>query len=135
LDIQIATLSGISSLSARTLIGFSIQNVKNPSSLTESSSFIVQILTNDKTYTVNYRDTGLTVTNSLRGSITSASAVPQDTGLSVSTTYDFLFTNTNSIPVNGFIQVGIPNEITVPSGTTTLPCTTTLTVFPVISNL
>ena len=122
LDIAIST-SGSSSLSANTLIIFIVQNMRNPTTLTTSSSFQVQTLTSDKLYQINLRTTGLTITNSDRGSISSALTVPDSTNLSVSTSYIITFTPTNPLPQNSFIQIGIPSEITVPTGTSSMTWT------------
>lgn len=94
--------------------------MRNPTTLTTSSSFQVQTLTSDKAYQINLRTTGLTITNSDRGSISSASAVPASTALSTSTSYTITFTPTNPLPQNSFLQIGIPSEVTVPSGTSTM---------------
>ena len=77
-------------------------------------------MTSDKLYQINLRTTGLTITNSDRGSISSASSVPDSTSLSVSTSYKITFTPTNPLPQNSFIQIGIPSEITVPTGTSSM---------------
>ena len=123
LDVAIATSSGATELAANTLIVFVIQGVQNPSTLSESSSFQVETLTSDKQYRINLRTTGLTVTNSERGSISSTTAIPESTALNTSTTYTFSFTPTNTIPQNAFIQIGLPESVTVPTGTTSLTCT------------
>ena len=123
LDIAIATASGASQLVANTLIIFTVKGVTNPSTLSQSSSFQVETLTSDKLYRINQRTLGLTVTNSLRGAISTATARPESTALGALTAYTITFTPTNPLPQNAFIQVGIPEEISVQTGTTPVTCT------------
>ena len=134
LDIALATSVG-SSLSANSLMIFLVQNMRNPTTLTTSSSFQVQTLTSDKAYQINVRTTGLTITNSDRGSITSASVAPDSTALNVSTSYTITFTPTNPLPQNSFIQIGIPSEISVPSGTSTMAWTAVIYIEATLSCL
>lgn len=123
LDIAIAISSGASQLVANTLIIFTVKGVTNPSTLSQSSSFQVETLTSDKLYRINQRTTGLSVTNSLRGAISTANARPESTALGVLTAYTITFTPTNPLPQNAFIQIGIPEEISVQTGTTPVTCT------------
>jgi hypothetical protein len=121
----VAVSSGTSILASGTFIQFIIQNVQNPPTLSESSSFTIQTLksTTAPIYYINSRTAGLTITNTLRGSITSASAVPDSTGLRETTNYTITFIPANSLPQFSTILIGIPEEITVPTGTSLMGCT------------
>jgi hypothetical protein len=123
-DITVATSDGSSTIAASTLIEFIIQDVLNPPTLSESTSFTVQTLTSTTApiYLINSRTTGVTITNTLRGEITDATAVPTSESLNAITNYTITFTPTNSLPQSSSVLVGIPEEITVTTGPTML-CT------------
>lgn len=102
------------------MIIFVVKNVQNPSKLTTTSSFEVEIR-NSNNFLINKRTTDLTVTTTSRGSITSATVVPDSTGLGETTSYTITFTTTNTLSQNAFLQIGLPEEINVATGTTTMP--------------
>lgn len=123
LDVLITPSSG-TVISSGTLMEFTVSNVTNPGNLDESGSFTVETITSTTApiYKMNSRTTGLTITNSQRGSISDASAVPDSTALSVNTSYTIAFTPTNVLPQNAQVLITIPEEIVMPSISATLAC-------------
>lgn len=119
ISITVNTGSTSTIIAASSLIVFTISGLKNPSTLSTTSSFTVETLTSTG-YTIMYKNTDLTMTTTQRGTITSASAAPVTTDLGVSTNYLITFTPSNSLPQNAFLQIGIPEEISVTTGTTTM---------------
>jgi hypothetical protein len=127
------SLSGVTSLpttvgDTSTQVVFSISNVQNPLSISPTTtSMQVYILTSSKNYIINQRTTGLTITNTDAGSISNATASPDDSSLGVTTNYLISFKPDNSILQNTEVKVTIPSEVGVDT-TSTMTCTNLLVI-------
>lgn len=123
IDTSISLLSGVTKLpttigDTSTEIKFSISNVQNPLSLaTTATSISAYILTSSKNYRLNKRTTGLTITNTAAGSISNATASPDDSSLGVTTNYLVSFKPDNTITQNTVVKVTIPSELGVSTAT------------------
>lgn len=106
---QLPTVSG----DTTTKIQFSITNVTNPPSLLASSTFQVYMMKSDQVNYIVQRLTGVTVTNTEAGTLTSVSASPDDSTLGVTTNYLIAFTPSTSIQKNTVVTVQLPTQISV----------------------
>lgn len=69
----------------------------------------------------------LTITNSERGAISNASAIPENTGLNVTTNYTLTFLPKNPLSKGAILKIKIPEEITIVLATDVNCPTTSLT--------
>jgi hypothetical protein len=133
IDLSTSLLTGVTALPTTvgvtsTQVVFSISNVQNPLSITTTAtSILIYILTSSKNYIINQRTTGLTITNTAAGSISNATASPDDSSLGVTTSYLISFKPDNSILQNTEVKVTIPSEVGVDT-TTTMTCTELLVI-------
>ncbi|CAI2382006.1 unnamed protein product [Moneuplotes crassus] len=113
--VTVATANGATSIPSGTLIEFFITNIQNPPTLQSTTSIqVIAFLDSGGTeYIISQRTTGLSITNSERGTISNANAVPDSTDLSALTNYTITFLPTNPLPQNSIVLVKIPEEIDV----------------------
>lgn len=123
IDTSISLLSGVTKLpttigDTTTTIKFSISNVQNPLSLaTTTTSIQAFMLKSSKNYRINRRTTGMTITNTASGSISNATASPDDSSLGVTTNYLISFKPDNTILQGTVVKVTIPSELEVSTAT------------------
>ena len=116
------TISGLTSASAITAqaqdIVIAIQNMNNPESQVESSSFTITTL-DSLSNAIDTQSTGLTVTSSSPGTISLQSITPSTTNVDAELTVQ-IYEKTDISPTNSFLRITWPTEVTyVTTGTLT----------------
>ena len=125
---QLPTVAG----DTTTQIVFNISDISNPPSLDESSTFEFYVTTQNRINEINERTTGVTITNTEAGTLTDASASPDDSSLGATTNYLISFLPTTYIYQDTMIKVAIPSQITV-SDSTAITCTEILVIESTLS--
>lgn len=120
---QLPTTAGNTS----TQIKFSVSNVQNPLSMSTTSSIQMSILTSNKNNRINTKTTGLTITNTEAGTITSAAVYPDNSTLGATTSYLVSFTPSTNIAQNTVVKITIPSQIGVTSASA-VSCTSVLII-------
>jgi len=93
------------------MVKFSIGSITNPLSFELTDSFKIYVSTTvQDNYYVNQIETGLSITNTQAGELTSVSLLPDSNQLNQTTNYAIYFTTKNLLPKNSYVDIKFPAE-------------------------
>ena len=101
-------------LPSGTVLDFELQGVKNPGTTEPTDAFKVY-LNNAEGFGINMMETGVSVTMTEPGNLTTIQITATDSLINAVTTYTVLFTPKNTTPVDAEIEVTIPSELVISS--------------------